>query len=69
MTAQNANEDEIETLGTIIAQCFDYQNHKGRPAIHWYLIERYHWTLEYVRSLSDDDLSFLLQGAKIKVSQ
>jgi len=51
----------LVVFGDEIAKRNDYKEQKGIDALHFYLIEKYHWTLSYVRSLKLDDISFLLR--------
>ena len=51
---------QIECFGDEIARREGYKEHNGIDAIHFYLIQKYHWLPSTVRSLSWDDLQFLL---------
>jgi lipopolysaccharide biosynthesis glycosyltransferase len=48
-------------FGDELAKRQKYKEHKGVDALHFYLIEKYHWSLSYVRSLKLEDISFLLR--------
>jgi hypothetical protein len=50
----------LMVFGDTLAERQNYKVHKGLDAIHIYLIEKYHWTLSYVRSLKLEDIRFLL---------
>ena len=52
----------ISEQGEKIAKDQDYKNLNGLEAVHRYLIDRYHWLPDQVRSLSVDDLNLLLEG-------
>jgi len=58
------NQGELDyhliVFGDEIAKRNGYKEHKGLDALHFYLIEKYHWTLSYVRSLKLEDIRFLL---------
>lgn len=47
-------------FGDFLAKKMKYKEHKGLDAIHFYLIEKYHWLPYQARSLNQDDLRFLL---------
>jgi hypothetical protein len=49
-------------MGDRIAGREGYTGLSGMDAVHRYLVERYHWTLDYVRDLSVDDLTILFAG-------
>lgn len=51
----------LEAFGYALAKREGYKHHEGLDAIHWYLIERYHWTPAVVKSLSFEDLHFLMR--------
>lgn len=46
-------------FGDEIAKRQEYIKHRGLDALHFYLIEKYHWLPCHVMSLSDNDLKFL----------
>lgn len=46
-------------FGDEIAKRQEYLKHKGLDALHFYLVEKYHWLPCHVKSLSDNDLKFL----------
>ena len=50
----------IATQGDIIAEKQGYPNLSGMDAVHRYLIDKYHWLPDQVRSLSVEDLQLLL---------
>ncbi|WP_421854563.1 hypothetical protein [Marinomonas sp.] len=50
----------MDAYGDHIAEREGYNTHEGIQAIHFYLIQKYHWTLATVRQLSFEDLEFLL---------
>lgn len=62
MTDSTAPQPEasIDDLGNLLAQHLGYRRHTGRSAVHWYILRRFRWPLDYVRGLSDDDLVFLI---------
>jgi hypothetical protein len=49
-------------MGDRIAGREGYAGIGGMDAVYRYLVERYHWTLDYVRNLSHDDLTILFAG-------
>jgi hypothetical protein len=51
----------LEFFGDELAKRYGYKAHEGMDAIHYYLVEKYKWLPGHVRSLSDDDLLFLLE--------
>lgn len=48
-------------FGDELAKRQNYKELEGLDAIHFYLIEKYNWTLSYVRSLKLEDINFLLR--------
>ncbi|PPQ39423.1 hypothetical protein SAMN06265338_103274 [Rhodoblastus acidophilus] len=50
----------IEIFGDYLAQREKYKSHKGLDAVHFYLVCKYGWLPSVARSLSFDDLNFLL---------
>lgn len=46
--------------GDTLADKEGYKTHSGIDAIYFYLIQKYSWTPAVVRSLSYDDLHFLM---------
>jgi len=54
----------IEAYGDEIAKREGYKAHKGLDAIHFYLVQKFHWTPATARHLSFDDLEFLLKEEK-----
>jgi len=59
------NQGELDysliVFGDELAKRQNYKELEGLDAIHFYLIEKYNWTLSYVRSLKLEDISFLLR--------
>jgi hypothetical protein len=51
----------IDCFGDYIAKREKYKKHKGMDAVHFYLIQKYHWLPSQVKSLSFEDLRFLLE--------
>lgn len=49
----------LHVFGDEIARRKKYVAHKGIEALHFYLVERYHWTPAQVKALNFEDLSFL----------
>jgi hypothetical protein len=62
--AQAESHFQIEAFGDEIAKREGYKAHKGLDAIHFYLVQKYHWTPATVHHLSFDDLEFLLKEEK-----
>lgn len=59
----SANADLMTALsffGNVIAKEENYLSHTGIDAIHWYLICQHGWLPSVVKSLSIDDLLFLM---------
>lgn len=50
----------LHFYGYVLAEEEGFLVHKGIDAIHWHLVLRFGWPLSAVRSLSIDDLWFLL---------
>ncbi|MGV1097818.1 hypothetical protein ACUUL3_00210 [Thiovibrio sp. JS02] len=50
----------LNRFGDHIAKREKYKELKGIDAVHFYLIQKYHWLPSQVRSMSDDDLRFVL---------
>ncbi|MCK5615724.1 hypothetical protein KAR91_78400 [Candidatus Pacearchaeota archaeon] len=48
-------------FGDYLAKRQGYKEHERLDAIHFYLIEKYHWLPSQVKSLNDEDLGFLLK--------
>jgi hypothetical protein len=51
----------IDCFGDRIAQREKYKSHRGLDAVHFYLLGKHHWLPSQVRSLSWEDLRFLLE--------
>jgi hypothetical protein len=51
----------LEVFGDELANRNGYKDHDGMDAIYFYLVEKYHWPPSQVRSMSHDDLRFLLE--------
>ncbi|RBO82603.1 hypothetical protein [Marinomonas aquiplantarum] len=62
--AQAEKHFQIEAFGDAIAKRENYKAHKGLDAIHFYLVQKFHWTPATARHLSFDDLEFLLKEEK-----
>ncbi len=50
----------LEPFGDELAKRRGYKGLKGLEAIHFFLVEKYHWLPATVRSLNPNDLLFLL---------
>jgi hypothetical protein len=50
----------LEVFGDRIAEREGYKKHSGIDAVHFYLVSKYHWLPSVVRSMSYDDMHFLL---------
>jgi hypothetical protein len=50
----------LEAFGEFLAEREGYKSHDRLDAIHWYLIEKYHWKPSEVRAFNSDDLLFLM---------
>ncbi len=57
-------EGELKYLllrfGDFVAEREGYMTHKGLSAIHYYLVQKYHWTPAQVRSMLAEDIQFVL---------
>jgi hypothetical protein len=51
--------ESLVTLGDVVAKRDKYRFHRGIDALHFYLVERYHWPLATVTALSVKELDFL----------
>lgn len=51
----------VPAFGDELAQRQGYRKHRGLEAIYFYLVEKYRWLPSQARSLSDEDLMFLLE--------
>lgn len=51
----------IRVFGRHIAEREGYNRHDGLDAVHFYLVQKYNWLPSIVRSLSTEDLHFLLE--------
>lgn len=60
--AEAALKAAFAKFGTRLAREHGYTDLEGMDAIHRYLVDKYHWTLSYVRGLTVDDLNILLAG-------
>ncbi len=61
LTEANANlEYTLIVFGDHLAKQENYQAHSGIDAVHFYICQTYHYLPSQVRSMSVDDLRFLL---------
>jgi hypothetical protein len=51
----------ISLFGNVISEREGYKEQFGIEAVHFYLVEKYHWTLPHVRGLGCEELRFLLR--------
>lgn len=63
-----ANLTEVEKIGDHIGQKEGYVGLKGMEAVYRYLVDKYNWLPEQVRSLSNEDLNMLLSGYEQKAT-
>ena len=54
----------LECYGDHVAEREGYKKHEGIDALHFYLIQKYHWLPSQARSLSHNDLEFVLLEEK-----
>lgn len=47
-------------FGDYLAKREGYKEHTGIAALHFYIIQKYHWTTAYVHTMSSADIRFLL---------
>ena len=50
----------LDVFGDHIAKREKYKEHDGMDAVHFYLIQKYHWLPSQVRAMSHADLRFVL---------
>jgi hypothetical protein len=50
----------LELFGNYIAEREGYQQLDGMEAIYFYLVTKFHWMPKDVRSMNDNDISFVL---------
>ncbi|MDR1276402.1 MAG: hypothetical protein LBL72_08510 [Candidatus Accumulibacter sp.] len=50
----------IDVFGGFLAKREGYKALSGMEAIHFYLVNKYHWLPSVVKGLSSDDIDFLL---------
>ncbi|RWB93094.1 MAG: hypothetical protein EOQ57_34955 [Mesorhizobium sp.] len=50
----------LHVFGDHIAKREKYRSIDGIQAVHFYLMQKYHWLPAVVRSMSDEDLRFCL---------
>jgi hypothetical protein len=50
----------LKVYGDKIAEKEGYREHRGIDAVHFYLVQKYHWPLNEVRAMKLQDLRFLL---------
>jgi hypothetical protein len=51
----------LHVFGDFIAGREGYKEHSGIDAIHFFLIQKYNWLPSQVKSMSMDDLRFLME--------
>jgi hypothetical protein len=51
----------LECFGEELARRKKYKKHTGMDAIHFHLVEKYHWLPSQVKALNADDLRFLME--------
>lgn len=59
------NVQLIAELGDKLARREKYEQVSGLEAVHYYLIQKHHWTPKRVRSMKLDDLYFCLKEEKV----
>ena len=50
----------LEVFGDELAKREGYKEHSGMDAIHFYLVHKFSWPLWQVRSMSAEDIRFIL---------
>jgi len=58
--AQGALNVALEIFGDGLAKKHKWKDLDGLPAIHYYLMQKHHWTPSQLRDMSHDDLRFAL---------
>jgi hypothetical protein len=51
----------LRVFGDHVAQREGYKVHQGFEALHFYIVEKYKWLPSVAKSLSNEDLRFLLE--------
>lgn len=51
----------LAVFGDTLGKREGYENYHGIDAVYFYLIKKYHWLPSQVRSMSYEDLRFLLE--------
>ena len=51
---------QLRVFGDFLARRENYQEHEGIDAVHFYLCTKYQWLPSLVKSMSQDDLRFML---------
>lgn len=54
-----ARENPLDIAGDVIAKRMKLATLSGRDAVIFFLVHKHHWTLDFTRRLSDNDLAFL----------
>lgn len=49
----------LDLFGDFIAEREGYKQHDGMDALHFYLVQKYHWLPAQARALNWEDLHFL----------
>jgi len=62
------SETKFELIGNHIAVKQGYVGLAGKEAVFRYLVDKYNWLPDHVRSLSNDDLHMLLAGYEEKAT-
>jgi hypothetical protein len=55
----------IAELGDKLAKREKYERVSGLEAVHYYLMQKYHWPPKRIRSMKVDDLWFCLKEEKV----
>lgn len=58
----------LEKIGDDIAAKEGYHGLQGIPAVHRYIVDKYRWRPDEVRSFSNEDLHLLLAGYEEKAT-
>lgn len=62
LTGAEANlHYNLHVFGDFLAEREGYKTHSGIEAIHYYLCMKHHWMPSAVRSMSPEDLRFIMQ--------
>jgi len=62
--AQGEGMYSLDCFGDYVAKREGYKTLEGIEALHYYLVQKYHWLPSQVKALNIDDLEFLFSEEK-----